>query len=85
MLQKLKRRYAADNSIGVWFVTTAPPMTVLWKKFPNVSDVTTICFTLLGYQRVLLTPGAPRYRTKLCSPAMAASPVSSGREDGVSF
>lgn len=48
-------------------------MTVLWKKFPHVPDVTAICFTLPGYQRVLLTPGAPRYCTQLCLPALAAS------------
>lgn len=48
-------------------------MTMLWKKFANVPDVTAICFTLPGYQRVLLTPGAPRYRTQLCPPALATS------------
>lgn len=38
-------------------------MTVLWKKFPHVPDVTAICFTLPGYQRVLLTPRAPHHAT----------------------
>lgn len=56
-------------------------MTVLWKKFPHVPDVTAICFTLPGYQRVLLTPGAPCYRTQLSPPALATFPASRMHEE----
>lgn len=30
-------------SILVWLITRAPPMILLWKMFPNVSDVTATC------------------------------------------
>ncbi|XP_019474547.1 sodium/potassium-transporting ATPase subunit beta-1 isoform X1 [Meleagris gallopavo] len=45
-------------------------MTVLWKKFPNASDVTAIGFTLPGYQRVFFNS----WRTALLHQALPASP-----------